>query len=389
MEPFRLHLFVCTQQKPEGVASCPTNGAFAVLAALEREVQAQGLDNDVQLTTSGCMGLCDEGPIMLVYPEGVWYRKIQSSDAAEIVKTHLAGGEPVQRLVWNDGPAMKAMALEHRDKFRAAMAMVDKSGMLPERIDSMIRDFMPSRVVLTALELDLFTAVGEGSTAAELARKVKASARGLEALMNALVSLGLLSKSGTTFKNTAESARYFTQGSPNNHRNGLLHTANIWHRWSTLTDAVRHGAAVSVEPGSRRDWIKHFIAGMDRNAKLRAPLIVKTLGTEGVRRVLDLGGGSGAYSIAFAKSASGLKAEILDIPAVVPLTEDYVREAGVAAQVTVKAGDMLAGDFGSGYDLVLLNAICHMFSPEENRKIFRDAFAALAPADDSWCRISS
>jgi NADH:ubiquinone oxidoreductase subunit E len=76
MEPFRFHLFVCTQQKPEGVTSCPANGSLAVLNRLEREVQARGLSRDVQLTTCGCMGLCDEGPVMVVYPEGVWYRRV-------------------------------------------------------------------------------------------------------------------------------------------------------------------------------------------------------------------------------------------------------------------------------------------------------------------------
>jgi len=377
MEPFRLHLYACTQQKPEGVPSCPTAGAWAVISALESEVQARGLDNDVQITTSGCMGLCDEGPIMVVYPEGVWYRKVQPSDVPEIVSAHLANGKPVQRLVWNDAAAMKAMSTEHRDKFRAMVAAKEKSGMLPDRIDEMARNFMQSRVLLTALELDLFTAIDDGATIAQAAKRINCSERGIEALMNALVSLGLLNKSGDRYTNTAETTRYFTHGSPNNHRNGMLHSAQIWHGWSTLTDVVRRGSPVERE--SRRDWTKNFIAGMDRNAKLRAPLIVKTVGTDGVNKVLDLGGGSGAYSIAFAKASSNLKAEILDIPAVVPLTEEYITSAGVTGQVTVRPGDMLADEYGANYDLVLLNAICHMFSPEQNENIFRRTFAALAP----------
>ena len=89
MEPFRFHLFVCAQQKPEGVPSCPANGSLAVLAALDREITACGLGSDVQVTTCGCMGLCDEGPIMVVYPEGVWYRRVQPSDVAEIAAQHL------------------------------------------------------------------------------------------------------------------------------------------------------------------------------------------------------------------------------------------------------------------------------------------------------------
>ena len=81
MEPFRFHLFICTQRKPEGVSCCPSKGALAVLEELNREIQARGLNSDVQLTTCGCMGLCDEGPIMIVYPAGVWYRPVQSSAA--------------------------------------------------------------------------------------------------------------------------------------------------------------------------------------------------------------------------------------------------------------------------------------------------------------------
>jgi len=206
-------------------------------------------------------------------------------------------------------------------------------------------------------------------------------------LLNALVALGLLSKSGGEYKNTSESARFFVQGSKDNHRNGLLHTADIWHRWSTLTDAVRSGTRIT--PGRKVDgkddrkdtpkWTCNFIVGMQRNAKDRAPLLVKALGTAGVRRILDLGGGSGAYSIAFAKASSDLRCEILDVPEVVPLTAEYVNQAGVSAQVSLRCGDMLQDDFGSGYDIIMLNAICHMFSEEQNRDIFRRASHALAP----------
>ncbi len=92
-----------------------------------------------------------------------------------------------------------------------------------------------------------------------------------------------------------------------------------------------------------------------------------------------LGGGSGAYSIAFAKAWPDVQCEILDIPEVVPLTAEYVSQAGVSAQVSLRAGDMLQDDFGSGYDIIMLNAICHMFSEEQNRDIFRRAHQALAP----------
>ncbi len=377
MEPFRFHMFVCTQQKPEGVTSCPASGSFAVLEALDREIQA--LKGDVQLTTCGCMGLCDEGPMMVVYPAGVWYRRVKPSDVPEIVGTHLRGDRPIDRLLWNDAAAMKAMAVEHEEKYRAAVASREKSGMLPDRLDQMIRGYMPSRCLLTALELDIFTAVGDGANADQIGAKVGGNGRAVGMLLNALVALGLLSKSGSEYKNTRESARFFVQGSTDNHRNGLLHMANIWHAWSTLTEAVRQGTHVVADRGRDPESTGDFIAAMQRNAKDRAPLVVRTLGTTGVRRILDLGGGSGAYSIAFAKASTDVRCEILDVPEVVPLTAEYVRNAGASSQITIRAGDMLRDDLGSGYDVIMLNAICHMFSEEQNRDIFLRAHQALAP----------
>jgi len=379
MEPYRFHVYVCTQQKPEGVPSCPVSGSFAVLEALDRETRERGLDREVQITTCGCLGLCDEGPMMVVYPAGVWYRRVQPSDVSEIVGTHLRERKPLDRLVWNDAAAMKAIAVEHGEKFRAAMAARDQAGMLPDRLETMIRGYMASRCILTALELDIFSAVGDGANAEQVGTRIGANARAAGMLLNALVALGLLSKSGGDYHNTPESARFFVQGSKDNHRNGLLHTANMWHRWSTLTDAVRRGTCVPIDRDNTPEWTSHFIAGMQRNAKDRAPLVVKALGTSGVHRVLDLGGGSGAYSIAFAKASPDVGCEIVDVPEVVPLTAEYVQKAGVSAQVSVRPGDMLHGGFGSGYDIILLNAICHMFSEEENRDIFRRARQAFGP----------
>jgi ubiquinone/menaquinone biosynthesis C-methylase UbiE len=262
------------------------------------------------------------------------------------------------------------------------MTARDKAGVLPDRLEQMIRGFMPSRCILTALELDIFTAVGAGANAAQIGARLHANARAVGMLLNALVALGLLSKSGEDYKNTPESTRFFVQGSKDNQRNGLLHTANMWHRWSTLTDAVRKGTRVPIDRDNARDntpeWTRNFIAGMQRNAKDRAPLVVKALGTAGVRRVLDLGGGSGAYSIAFAKAGPEVQCEVLDIPEVVSLTAEYVSQAGVSARVSIRAGDMLLDDFGSDYDIIMLNAICHMFSEEQNQDIFRRAYRALA-----------
>jgi len=377
MEPFHHHLFVCTQEKPEGVPSCPHSGSWQLLPALEREVAAQGLDNEVQLSTCGCLGLCDDGPVLIVYPEAVYYHKLQLADAAEIVSSHLRNGKPVARLVWTDVFAMKTQSLEHRDRYRAMLKARDAAGTLPDDINDMIRAFWPSRAVLTALELDIFTAVAKGATTAEVAQKIHADSRATEMLLNVLVSLHLLEKKDGRFTNTAASARFFAEGSPDNARPGLLHIANLWHRWSTLTDAVRAGTSVATRTRDAQST-KDFIAAMDRNAKERAAALVKAVSANGARRMLDLGGGSGAYSIAFAQANPALHSEILDLAEVLPITEGHIRNANLSERIATRAGDMLTSPLGGNYDLILVSAICHMFSPEQNRALFQRAHKALS-----------
>jgi (2Fe-2S) ferredoxin/predicted O-methyltransferase YrrM len=378
MEPFRYHVFVCTQEKPEGVTCCPGSGSLRVLGALHRELGAQGLDKEVQVTTCGCLGICDDGPIAIVYPDAIWYRKLREEDVPEIVGSHFRGGKAVSRLVWSDGPAMKEAATEHRDHYLAMLKARDEAGTLPDDLNEMTRAFMPSRTLLTALELDVFTAISSGAMAEQVAQKIHTDPRATETLLNALASLKLLEKREHNFFNTSASTRFFAAGSRDNAQPGLLHIAHIWHRWSRLTECVRAGTA--VETGVREaDWVRDFIAAMNYNARERAGAVVKAVGTNGIKRMLDLGGGSGAYSIAFARAVPGLKSEILDLSDVVPLTQQYVREAGLGDRITIRTGDMLRDAFGEDYDLILVLAICHMFSPDENRGLFRRAYQALAP----------
>jgi len=378
MEPFRHHIFVCTQEKPEGVTCCPSSGSWRVLQALQRELGSQGLDREVQVSTCGCLGLCDEGPIMITYPEGTWYRKVQEGDVPEIVSSHLRSGKVVSRLEWSDSPAMKAMATEHRNQYRAMLKARDEAGILPDDLYEITRGFMASRAVLTALELDIFTAVGKGASAEQVAQKIQANPRATEMLLNVLASLKLLDKRDGIFSNTAASARFLAEGSRDSARRSLLHTAHLWQRWSTLTDCVRAGTRVDVRVRDE-DWVTAFIAAMDRNAKERAAAVVKAAAPSGIKRMLDLGGGSGAYSIAFARAVPDLRSEILDLGDVIPLAQEYIRQAGLAGRISARVGDMLRDPLGENYDLILISAICHMFSPEENQKLLQRAYNALAP----------
>jgi predicted O-methyltransferase YrrM len=118
---------------------------------------------------------------------------------------------------------------------------------------------------------------------------------------------------------------------------------------------------------------------MHRNASDRAAAVVAAVGGEGVRRLLDVGGGSGAYSIAFARAYPELRAEVFDLATVTPIARRHIAAAGVEDRVTTRVGDLRAGGLGQGYDLVFVSAICHMLSPAENQDLLKRCFEALAP----------
>jgi (2Fe-2S) ferredoxin/cyclopropane fatty-acyl-phospholipid synthase-like methyltransferase len=382
MEPFRYHVFICDQEKPEGVPCCAARGSGKTLETLRKEIATRGLMDSVQVTVCGSLGLCERGPNLVVYPEGVWYTNVTPQDVPELVESHFRNGRPLERLVNQDAAALCAEIRTNRDRMLAAMQAKDAAGALPEDLQQRIRGFQESRVILTALELDLFTAVGDGATAPQVAGRIGANTRATEKLMNALVALGLLTKQGGTFRNTPVSARYFAEGSKDNARLALMHTAHLWRRWSTLTECVRAGTSMTYQERAARseDWTQAFIAAMHRNASERAALVVATVGTEGIERMLDIGGGSGAYSIAFAKASPRIRAEILDLPAVLPIAQGHIRETGLADRIQTREGDLRRDTFGNGYNLVLVSAICHMLSEEENRDLLKRCYAALAPS---------
>jgi (2Fe-2S) ferredoxin len=164
------HVFVCEQQKPEGVPCCSARGAAGVIEELRAEVARRGLANDVQVTVCGSIGLCDRGPNVVVYPEGTWYSGVQRGDVAEIVESHFRGGRAVERLVNRDAGALRAEIAQNRARMVNALREKDASGALPDPLLQTIRAFQESRVILTAIELDVFSAVAAGSGTAPLTR---------------------------------------------------------------------------------------------------------------------------------------------------------------------------------------------------------------------------
>jgi len=381
MGPFKYHVFVCQAEKPEWAPSCMGKGGKRVLKALRSELESRGMSSEVQVTNCGCLGLCERGPVMIVYPEGAWYGGVTEEDVPLLVEEHFQNGKPVDRLLLKDEAALQSEIIEHDKKTRAMKKAMEEGGVMPPEFNEILRGFMQSRAVLSAIELDVFTAIGTGATAPQVAEKIGAESRATESLLNALAAIELVEKKDGGFYNSSLTDKYLRSDSNLNSREGAMHAVHLWHRWSTLTDAVKAGTAVHPEAGPGRDQeqTRAFIAAMHRNASFQAGLVASKLDLSNVRRVLDLGGGSGAYSIALASQKTDIKATVFDLSSVVDITRSYIEQAGMKGRVMVRAGDMSKDDLGMGYDLVLLFAICHMWPPEENRELFKRIYKALNP----------
>jgi SAM-dependent methyltransferase len=256
----------------------------------------------------------------------------------------------------------------------------EASGEPPDDLLQTIRGFQDSRAILTGIELNIFAAVGDGATASQVAAKIGTNARATEMLLNALAAMRMLAKTDGLFQVTPVTAHYFGGGSPDDARAAMMHTVHLWHRWSTLTECVRSGTSATRQEGAGRgdDWTESFIAAMHHNARARAPQVVQAVGIEGSLRMLDLGGGSGAYSIAFAQANEMLRVDLLDLPDVLPIAQRHIEKAGLSHRIRTRPGDLRTDLLGQGFDLIFISAICHMLGPDDNRDLLKRCHAALA-----------
>ena len=93
---YRAHVLVC------GGTGCTSSGSAQIIQALKDEIKKNGLENEVAVVKTGCHGLCAEGPVMIVYPEAVFYSQVKPEDVEEIVSEHLLKGRVVERLVYHE-----------------------------------------------------------------------------------------------------------------------------------------------------------------------------------------------------------------------------------------------------------------------------------------------
>ena len=122
-----------------------------------------------------------------------------------------------------------------------------------------------------------------------------------------------------------------------------------------------------------------FISAMDVIAARLAPRIVAAVNPGSSRALLDVGGASGTYTLAFLQAAPEMKATLFDRPEVIKIARQRLGEAGVLSRVTLVAGDFYRDEFPQGHDLAFVSAIIHQNSPEQNLNLFVKVFRSLVP----------
>jgi len=250
----------------------------------------------------------------------------------------------------------------------------------PEELMQLSRNFMGSRILFTAAELNIFDILNRTSlTALEIAAKLNTNMRATTILLDALAAMKLLVKNSDSYQCPPSLASYLSNDDPNSVMPMILHASHLWNRWSHLTDIVRGGTKSLAERGTffRGEELKAFIGAMHAVSAPRAEEMITTINPGQSKALLDLGGASGTYTIAFLKNSPEMKATLFDLPNVIELAQDRLEKEELLDRVNLIGGDYLNDEIPQGHDLAFLSAIIHSNSYEQNVSLYKKVFSSL------------
>jgi len=250
-----------------------------------------------------------------------------------------------------------------------------------QTILELARNFMESRVLLTGAELNLFTLLASKPLSAEeVASRTGANLRALTILLDALAAMELLVKQEGRYSSPPAISSLLSEKGPESILPMVHHMAHVWQRWSNLTERVkgREDPGKPIE-SQEANKITAFIGAMHAVAARLAPGVVAAVNPGTAGNLLDVGGASGTYTLAFLRAVPGMRATLFDKPEVIPIARRRLGEAGILERITLVGGDFYRDEFPPGHDLALISAIIHQNSPGENLDLYRKVFRALLP----------
>ena len=255
----------------------------------------------------------------------------------------------------------------------------------PDRLMQMAFGYAPALILEAAVEHGVFDALNKGpKTVAELSKATGASVRGLTAILNALVGLEFLGRSGAKYTLTPESAAFLVTTSPAYHGAFFRHiSSQLMPAWMQLTKIVKTGKP--AEMVNRQKGGAEFFAEFVESIFPMSYAAARTFGehlkvskSKSPVRVLDIAAGSGVWGIALAQQSPNVEVTAVDWPQVLKVTERVFKKFGLGKQLKKIAGDLDKANFGKDYNIATLGHILHSEGPERSRKLLRKTFDALA-----------
>jgi len=220
----------------------------------------------------------------------------------------------------------------------------------------------------------------------ELRERFGLAPRVLPALLSFLSSQELIERRADgRFANTAAASKFLVRSSPDyvggrgllfhGFYDAIAHLPESLASGQPYTPEGQHDMFASFGP-EEQEW---FAEGMFSNAVHGARWLMQQVDFGQARRLLDVGGNAGGYTITILKQHPGLKATIFDLPEVEPLAERRIREAGMEDRVTFVAGSFFDDNLPNGHDMLLLSSVLHDWSEDDCARILQRCFAALEP----------
>ena len=257
----------------------------------------------------------------------------------------------------------------------------------PELFYDVIRRADDAAALKTAIELDVFTAIAEGSRMpSTLAQRLQVSEKGIRILCDVLVVLGFLTKSAGAYALTQDSAVFLDRRSPAYLGSAarFLTLPRLRAALDLLPAAVRKGGTAldqsAIAQVENPDWVE-FARSMAPLMRMPAEKIAELLDAKAGAhwKVLDIAAGHGTYGITLARHNPNAEVTAVDWPNVLQVAKENAQQAGVASRYQLLPGSAFETDFGTGFDVVLITGFLHHFDLPTNETLLRKVHAAMAP----------
>lgn len=232
------------------------------------------------------------------------------------------------------------------------------------------------RALAVSIELDFYSRIKKGiNTAERMAEDLGTEVRGVERLLNACVALGFLKKGNGVYENTSLSERYLVKESPDYFGDSVIMNDSRAKRWDLLKESILKGSPPERKPVDFENPV--FTKAMHNNGVQSARLLGEKFDFSNYKNLLDLGGGSGVFSIELTNKYKNLKAMIFELPGVCKTAEEYIDRLGDSSRIKTFAGDFLKDKLQKGFDVVLISQIFHSYSDEDCKSILKKVYDVL------------